>query len=310
MDKEKNSKRNREHKPPSYGNKAGFGIFHFLLKILGPSPAYVLLAFILPYYLLFRKSARLRASHYLKCRFPGHGKVKLFFTTANHFFEFGKVLIDQAAIGILSKERFKVDFPGGESLYAMARRNRGMVMVTSHVGNWQTAMTTMDYMEKPVNYLFEAEHNEGKHFFDLAGKRKQFKIISPKGFLGGMVECTNALKDNEVVAVMGDRAWGSKTIEMPFLGKNAKFPITPYYLSYATGADLVILLTVRTGKLAYSFRAQCISEGLDRSKISKNEAIKLLAERYVESIELFVKDYPFMWFNFYDFWSNDKEEVE
>lgn len=298
--------REKRPAPPGYGGRIGFGIFHLLIRAAGPVPAYILLACILPYYLLIRTSARKAAYPYLIRRFPGQGRVRRFLTATFYMFQFGKALIDQAAMGILSRELFLVDFPGREELYSKTRESRGMVLLTTHAGNWQTAMATMDHMETKVNLLLNLGGHEGRHFFDLAGQRDRFHFIPPDGFLGGMVEATNALKAGEIVAIMGDRAWGTKTIDMAFLGDMAPFPITPYHLAYATGADVVVLLTVRTGKLAFALECHYISEGLDLKGMRRDEAIRILAERYVSCLEDYLSRNPYMWFNFFDFWSTGK----
>lgn len=285
-----------------YGADAGFAIFHAVIRLFGPTPAYVLLAFVLPYYLLIRGDARKSAYHYLARRFPEKGRPGLFLAACRHLFEFGKVMIDQAAMGILGRDAFRCEFPGRERLCERANRGRGTVLLTTHAGNWRAAMATMDNLDARVNLLFNATADEGRHFFDLAGNRDKFHIIPPDGFMGGMVEAANALSAKEVVAVMGDRAFGGKTIELEFLGGRAFFPITPYHLAAATGADLVVMLTVRTQSLSFAIETECISEGVDWSTLPRDEAIKTLAERYVSRLEAYVGKYPYMWFNFFDMW--------
>ena len=296
------------HNPSAYGGKIGYGIFHLLIRLTGPVPAYLLLAFILPYYLLIRSSARKSTYYYLRHRFPDQGRIRRFLTSTCYMYQFGKVLIDQAAMGILDKNRFWVEFPGQENLYSMVQKKRGMVLLTTHAGNWQTAMATMDNLETKVNLLFNISNHEGRHFFDLSGQRDRFHFIPPSGFLGGMVEATNALNAGEVVAIMGDRAWGAKTMEMEFLGGNAAFPITPYYLVAVTGADLIVLLTVRTGKLSFAIGVKYISNDQDWTQMPREEVVKTLLRRYVVYLEEYLEKNPYMWFNFFDFWSTNKKE--
>lgn len=291
--------------PPNYGNRVGFAIFHFLIRTVGPVPAYLALAFVVPYYLLLRTSARLSASFYLRRRFPGFGVIRRFFATAYYIYQFGKVLIDQAAMGILDKERFTIDERGAEVLRRLAKEKRGIVLLTTHAGNWQTAMAHMNMIGKKVHLLFNLAGSEGRHFFDLAGQRDRFHFIPPGGFLGGMVEATNALNAGEVVAIMGDRAFGAKTIEMEFLGEKAAFPMMPYYLVAATGANLVVLLTARTGPLSFIVEAKCLSGEEDWTQMPREAAVKALMARYVASLEEYVEKYPYMWFNFFDFWKTE-----
>jgi predicted LPLAT superfamily acyltransferase len=297
---------------PDYGNKLGHQIFYFVLKWFGPAPAYVMLAFVVPWYVFLLRRPRASASYYLKKRFPGESGFRRLLRTYAYIYSLGLSLIDQAAVGILGRKRFKIDFPDQQKLYELSKSGKGMVLLTSHAGNWQTAMAVVDDMAVPVNFLLRLEeHVSDRFFFNLSGNGKSIKIIDPTSFLGGLVEATKAIQKGECVSIMGDRAWGARTKACRFLGQEAAFPITPYHLVASNDAELVIVLTARTGKLAfridyihYSCRdADCLNK-------SKAEVIDILLKKYVESLENYIEKYPYQWFNFFDFWKIDKTELE
>jgi len=297
---------------PRYGNRLGHRIFHFVLKWLGPTPAYVILGFVVPYYVFILKKPRELASYYLKLRFPKDSNLRLLFRTFTYIYNFGLCLIDQAAVGILGRERFKIQFTDRNKLYELSLSNKGMILLTSHIGNWQTAMAVVDDMDKPVNFLLHLEeHTSERFFFNLSESGKNVKIIDPTSFLGGLVEATQLIQKGECVSIMGDRAWGARTQSSEFLGKPAFFPITPYHLVATNNAELVILLTARTGKLSFRIdyiRFSCEDQGCVGK--SKHELIDILLRKYVTTIEDYIWKYPYMWFNFFDFWSVNKEQFE
>ena len=289
---------------PDYGNRLGHWFFYVLLRWFGPTPAYVLLAFVVPWYVFLLRRPRQEAAHYLKKRFPGDSKLRRFWRTYTYIFRFGQTLIDQAAIGILGREKFNIEFPRWQELYDLSARKKGMVLLTSHVGYWKTAMSVVDDLAAPVNFLIHLEkHMDGRHFFDLAGNRDRFRIIDPAGFMGGLVEATQALERGEIVSIMGDRAFGARTVPCRFLGTTAQFPLTPYHLVTASDTDLVMLLTVRTGKLAFRIDFFYLSEQQNYQKLSTKEAQTELLGRYVRELEAYTKAHPYMWFNFFDFWT-------
>ncbi|MHC4696025.1 MAG: LpxL/LpxP family acyltransferase [Planctomycetota bacterium] len=295
---------------PDYGGHLGHAIFHWLIRWLGVRPAYVLLALVVPYYVIFRRSARQAAAPYLRHRFPQLSSLERFMKTVRYFYTFGQVLIDQAAMGILGPEYFTVELPGSETLHGLAHNDAGLVLLTSHAGGWQTAMAKMDALETPVHFQLQLEpHTAGRHFFDLAGQSARFHVISPSTYLGGMVELAHALHVGECVAVMGDRAWGGRTRTTPFLGEPAAFPIAPYRLALAAEADLVVLLTVRTGKCAYRIEQTRITKPADPTTLSREESVDALLRAYVRCLEDYVARYPLMWFNLFDFWNPGRENA-
>lgn len=299
---------NKIHTSPNYGGYLGHKIFHLTIAYLGVTPAYILLAFVVPYYVLVRHRARKSASYYLKRRFPRDNFLIRFLRTVKYFYRFGQVLIDQAVTGIMGEEYVNFEFPKGEELLRKINDKHGVVLLTSHLGNWQTAMSTMGEFGYSVYFHFQLEeHTSGRHFFDLAGKRDKFKIIPPSGFLGGMVEITNILNSGGCVAIMGDRAWGGKTRKMNFLGKEALFPVTPYFLSSVTGAEIFMIMPVRTGKLSFRIESVGLTDGLDLKSLDREEAVEMLMGKYVRNLEDNLEKHPYMWFNFYDFWSEKDE---
>ena len=297
---------------PRYGTRLGHWIFYIALKWFGLLPAYLMLAFVVPYYVFVLKRPRREASYYLKKMFPNDGNLRRALHTYQHIYNLGLCLIDQAAIGILGREKFKIDFPDRDKLYMLSKNKKSIILLTSHVGYWQTAMAVVDDMDKPVNFLLRLEdHVADRYFFNLSGNDKNIKIIDPTTFMGGLVQVTQVLQHGETVSIMGDRAWGARTKEYEFLGEKALFPITPYHLVAANSSDLVIILTARTGKLAFRIDYSHFPyEEMNLEGKSKQEIIDILLGNYVAILESYVEEYPFMWFNFFDFWDADKEKYE
>jgi predicted LPLAT superfamily acyltransferase len=297
---------------PRYGTRLGHWIFYIVLKWFGPLPAYFMLAFVVPYYVFILKRPRREAKFYLKRMFPDDTGFRRLLRIYQYIYSLGLCLIDQAAIGILGREKFDIDFPDREKLYELSRSEKSIVLLTSHVGYWQTSMAVVDDMDKTVNFLMRLEeHVAERYFFNLSGNDKSIKIIDPAAFMGGLVEAAQALQRSETVCIMGDRAWGARTNACNFLGNEALFPVTPYHLVAANGADLVIILTARTGKLA--FRIDYIHipyEHEDLKGQSKKNMTDILMKKYVKALESYVKKYPYMWFNFFDFWNINKEKYE
>ncbi len=297
---------------PRYGGPLGHALFYTLIRWFGPRPAYFILLFVIPYYAIILRTPRKWASYYLKHRFPGDSSVKRFFRTIVYYYKFGQVLIDRAAMGILGAEKFTIDFPDREKLRLLSRDEKGVVILTSHIGNWQTAMATMDHLEKSISFHLQLEeHMAGRFSFDLSGERSKVRIISPLGFMGGFLELSQALRAGQGIAIMGDRAWGARTQEHLFLGAMAAFPISPYKLALANDASLVVFLTARTKALGLRIECTYLLGGYsDCQKSDSQPSSEELLGRYVRTVEEFITRYPYMWLNFFDFWSRDKRRME
>jgi predicted LPLAT superfamily acyltransferase len=287
----------------AYGSALGYGIFHLAIRLGGVRLAYALLYLVLPYYLLIRPSVLRVQMPYLRRRFPGLGRWALERKAARHLVSFAKVLIDQAAAGVLGPESLKPDFPGQQAFYQLAAQPRGLVLLTSHVGAWLPAMATLDRMPKPVHLMMDREFLGGGHFFELAGIADRFRFISPRGPMGGVVQALQALQQGGCVSAMGDRQLGQgRELSQAFLGDEAAFPASPFYLASAGDAGMAMLLAHRSGPLQVAIEFHALDEGLDLTALRREEAAKALLERYAACLEGFTARHPEAWYNFYDFW--------
>jgi len=296
---------------PSYGNRLGFSFFQWTLKLLGLKPAYFCLLFVIPYYILFRPSVFRSSDPYLKRIFPGRNGVVRYLKCIRYINAFATILIDQVALGIRGPKDLKLNFPDREKLYALSKKTSGLVLLTTHVGPWQSVMDTYERMACKVHFHFDIENWKGGHFFDLASQRHRFHFISPRGHLGGLVEITRALLGGDCVAMMGDLSDAKNSIWIPFLGDPARFSGLPYRLALSTESDIAVILTARTGPMTYTVEYECLTDQLATNDFSRDELAVKFAGCYVNMLERFLKKYPYMWFNFFDIWKQNsiKEDV-
>jgi predicted LPLAT superfamily acyltransferase len=284
-----------------YGGKYGNAFFHHIIRRFGVTPAYLaVLGLAVPYYSVIRPSVRKSIYPYIERRFPGQNAWMRFVNSSRHLVNFSETLVDQAAAGILGTQRLNFDFPSGELLREVSRRRKGLVVLTAHVGNYFASMVMGQYLDIPMNVVIDTQNYQGNHFFDLTKEKIPFRIIPPT--FEGLITATNALRTGEIVALMGDRKDNTRTIEVNFLGSPVEIPATPYHLAYATGADVGVLLSARTGKLHVRMDFEVIRENSEWQNLGKEAAIHRMAQAYADRLERYVNRYPFMWYNFFDFW--------
>ena len=167
------------------GNRLGFWFFKVILRLLGLPGAYALLYFVCLHYLLFDKSAVLNALSYIQRRFPAAGFFKKRLEVYHLFISQGKQLIDRSAI-LSGKNLFDIQLKGYEQLRRLLDdKNKGFVLLTAHVGNWQIALTTLKKIAKPVYLVMRPEDNAAvKESLNIDAQDSFIRIISPEGYLG------------------------------------------------------------------------------------------------------------------------------
>jgi predicted LPLAT superfamily acyltransferase len=282
-----------------------YNVFYFLIRLGGCRLAYLLLYFVVFYYVLFTPGQRRKTYYYLSRRFPVRNIFKRFADSYRMVLNFGETLIDRAISGIMGSNSLKVKFTDKEKLLELQKDNRGLILMMSHAGCWQVAMHALNILKVPVNLLMHREEgNVDNPYFEQAGLSSMFKIIDPSGYLGGTLEIMEALKNNEVLSVMGDRVIdiNQNVCYVEFLGEEAPFHFSTFKIASVTGAPVVILFSNKTGPDSYELGIADIihvPENLRRSE----KIFKPYVERYVKSLEMFTNKHPYQFYNFYDMWN-------
>jgi predicted LPLAT superfamily acyltransferase len=282
----------------------GHSIFYGMLLVSGQIGAYLLLWPVITTYVLFSRGIHRLTHPYLSRRFPDHGRLARWRDTHRIMMNFGRVLVDRAWLGLRPGAALQGQLEGRRELISLADEGRGLVLLIAHVGNWQTAMAHLSGFQVPINSLMHySEEAVAKHYFDLRRKEMPFKIIKSDGFMGGMVEATAALQRGEVVTIMGDRYAGGPFSEVEFLGSRVRLPAAAYSLAAATGSPVAVLLAAKTGRREYSLKLWEVFRPEPSDRENRRRDMAKWAQRFAQAMEGYLREYPYQWYNFFDFWS-------
>jgi predicted LPLAT superfamily acyltransferase len=288
----------------STGSTAGNRVFIQLVSRFGPLPAYVLLAFVSLSYAIFDKKSA-AAIRLLRDRL----KLKTsLFHLYRHFFSFGMNLIDRYAF-LLGRQSFFVYESVREDVIEQALGGgRGVILLGAHIGNWEIGGNLLSKrLNAPLYYvMLDAERPAMRDILKKALDSRASNVI-PIGSDGIelMFSVREALRKNGIVCMHGDRSIGTKGEKHNFLGEDVVFPVGPFAIGAATGAPIVPFMVTKTGLRKYVFKAYApiLFEGVTPE--NRDKYIFTAMERYVGILEQVVKEKPYEWFNFYDFWAGE-----
>jgi predicted LPLAT superfamily acyltransferase len=286
------------------GNKFGFWFFKALLNLFGLRKTYGFLYIVCLYYLLFDRPAVSAALSYINKRFPDSDYLIRLFHVYRLFISQGKQLIDRYA-SVAGHTRVDIQLNGYNELMALLRNNKkGIIFLTSHAGNWQVALNALKKTGKTVYLLMRPEDNIAvRSSLNIDKEQNDIKIISPKKYLGGIVEIMDVLEKGHIVSIMGDRRYGAKSVEVTFLGEKAYFPFSGFAVAAAAKSPVVVLLSNKVSAYKYIVDVSNIIYPRYDGKHHKRQQLHQWVQNYVEIIEAFVKKYPYQCFLFHDVWS-------
>jgi predicted LPLAT superfamily acyltransferase len=283
------------------GGVAGYKIFVWTLKHLGLSFAYFLLYFVVIYYFLTSGKA-FRFIYRFYRRRMNYGKVRSVISIYRNYYVFGQVILDKIAMLAGFQYKFTFDFEGEEHLRMM---ERGGLLVSAHMGNWEIAGHLLNRLEKRINIiLYDAEHRQIRQYLsDVLSTRKVNFIIIREDY-SHLQEIRDAFSRGEIVAMHGDRyIEGNKVMMIDFLGEPAPFPVGPVNLAARFAMPVSYVFAMKQSPTHYHFYATPLrTVGFPHNLKERDPVLKEALEAYVGMMEKIIRDYPLQWFNYYDFW--------
>ncbi|POY36539.1 lipid A biosynthesis acyltransferase [Solitalea longa] len=286
----------------SKGSQTGYRIFVFVLKKLGLHSSYFLLRFVALYYFFFSYKSSKPLFQFFKYRL-GFKLHKAITSLYHNYYQFGQSLIDKVAAMAGIANQFTFHFDGEEHLFDIIDQNRGGILLSAHLGNWEIAGHLLQRLNTTINIvMFDGEHQKIKDYLkDVVGERK-VKVIVIKNDISHIYAISEAFRNNELVCMHADRFLeGNKTFTHSFLGKDAQFPMGPFVLASKFKVPVSYVFAVKESSSHYHFFA---TKGNDYAHVPKAEVMNTMLGDYVNGLENKVHQYPLQWFNYYDFWKN------
>lgn len=290
----------------SSGNRLGYSIFIAVLKSFGLQPAYLLLRVVSLYYFLFAWKSSRHILYYFQKRL-GYSLGRSIATLYKNYYCFGQSLIDKVAIMSGMANRFSFDFDGEAHLHQLVSLQKGGLLLSSHIGNWEAAGHLLERLNTRINVvMFDGEHQKVKEYLSSVTGQRSANIIVIKNDLSHIYAINEALKNNELVCMHADRfVEGNRTLTANFLGKEARFPAGPFVLAAQFKVPVCYVFAMKEGRTHYHFYSTAIKT-YDYS--DKATAMQQMLNDFTLEMERKVKQYPAQWYNYYDFWGW-REEV-
>ena len=287
----------------SRGGSVGNWIFVTIARKIGLRIAYLLLLPVAFYYVIFAAKAVKASRSYLWRVGLGGSWLQRARNSFRHFVQFGKVLLDRVVVIGGDASRFEFALDGTEHIESALREGRGVLIISAHVGGWELAAHVLQRVNVPVNVVASTdEAPQVRAFFDRVFRDRSFSVISLDGTSAPSFAIMAALARGEIVAMHGDRAIGSPTETLPFLGEPARFPRGPHLLAAITGAPVVHTFVAREGEFRYRFRAYPPEKLACLRRDERERIVTDSIRRFIAHLEETIRMYPLQWFNFYDFW--------
>lgn len=272
-----------------------------LFKVVPIEVIYGVMALVVPFYMLFNRKGYLAMYHFFRQRLGKSALSAVWHVYRNHF-AFGQVVLDRFAT--YAGVRFKLSIDGNENFLRLNAGEKGFMMLSSHVGNYEQAGYVLKSDRKSFNALVYA----GESATVMKGRNRQFAdsnihMIPVQADMSHLFIINNALDEGNIVSMPADRCFGSqKSVGCQFFGATAQFPLGPFATAVQKEVPALAVMVMKEGSRRY--RAFVRPLAVDTA-LPHRKQMAALAQNFANELETIVRRYPHQWYNYYEFWDGE-----
>jgi predicted LPLAT superfamily acyltransferase len=300
-----NKKRSGSRKWKGYTGGSFWGQWGLIIlfKLSDVRLGYYLMAFVIPFYMLFSRKSYRAIFHYFQKQ-CGYSKWKSFIKTYRNHFVFGQVILDRFAVFAGGKSAFEVEIIGNEHVVRLINSEKGFIIASSHIGNFEIAGYLFHSDKKKMNVLVYPGETKvvQKNRTGILGNNN-IHLIPVLNDMSHLFAVNAALQKGEIVSMPCDRIFGStKSVECDFLNGKADFPVGAFALATHFDVEVLSIFVIKTTSKKYTVYVKPVEITEKNLSLTNREKITQYVHAFAKEVENIVRQYPEQWFNYYEFW--------
>ena len=270
-----------------------------IFKVIPPEVMYGVMALVVPFYMLFKRKSYLSTYHFFRRRL-GKGPLSAFFHVYLNHFCFGQVVLDRFAA--YAGYRFRLTIDGNEHFLRLNEGEKGFMMLSSHVGNYEQA----GYVLKSDKKQYYALVYSGESATVMQGRNSQFAdsnihMVPVLADMSHLFLINKALDEGHIVSMPADRCFGSvKSVGCRFFGAEAQFPLGPFATAVQKEVPTLAIVVMKESSRRYRVFVRPVEAD---GTLPRRQQMAALAQSFATTLEEIVSRYPHQWYNYYEFWN-------
>ena len=220
---------------------------------------------------------------------------------------FACTILDRVFLLARGLDGFEITTHGLEYLHAKLDAGQSVMLLGAHYGSFEAARVLATHRPQ---YKLRLVMDKSKMpaltelLGALAPDLAADIIDAARGGTEVVLAMSEAVREgSSMVAMLGDRGRAHEVLRMtPFLGEPAPFPVAPWMIASALGLPVLLCLGIYRGGNRYELAFEPLAERVTLPRENRQAALDAYIGAYAARLEHYVREAPYNWFNFYDFW--------
>jgi predicted LPLAT superfamily acyltransferase len=227
---------------------------------------------------------------------------------ARHFFWFASTILDRVYFLSGQHGDFDIKIHGRELIDEKVNKVEGCILLGSHVGSFEVLRTlAVNKLKMPLKVLMYRSHNQViTRILDALNPEISESVIDLAD-PNALLKSSEFTKDGYIVGILGDRvSEGDRTVTVELLGAPVELNTGPMRLAAVLEVPVIFFVGLYLGGNKYEiyFEELASYKGLGRE--DRDAQVRRDMQKYAALLEKYVKYQPYNWFNFYDFWHDER----
>jgi len=215
------------------------------------------------------------------------------------FANYGEYMADFFRLPQMPPHKAETVFAGlkGEHIIKAALdRGKGVILLSAHIGNWEFGGAMVRHANYPLAVV-SLPHNSAptNALVNHIRRAKGISVIEVDASPFSAIPILKHLRQNGVVAMIGDKDFFGNGKIIPYFGKPVRFPIGPVTIAMTSGAALIPAFVLKQTSGTY---VGILEEAIQiTTKGSRNQAIQSNLQNVASVFEDYIRKYPDQWYN-------------
>lgn len=217
---------------------------------------------------------------------------------------FASTILDRVFLLTNRNELFDVQIDNPEVVTELLDQNQGAILLGSHLGSFEILRTlglARDSLKLKV--LMHYDHNQMITSI-LDGLNPDIaNTVIDLNRTDSLIQAAEFARQGYLIGMLGDRSKGDdRNIKVDFMGRPASIPTGPALLATIYNVPVVLFFGIYLGGNRFRIIFEKLCDAPSISRAERDSFIDEQTRKYVSRLEHYAKQYPYNWFNFYDFW--------
>jgi predicted LPLAT superfamily acyltransferase len=256
------------------------------------------------YFFVFAPTARRHARRFLRRALDREP------TAADRFrqlFAFASSIHDRLFFMDGRSDEFDITIEGESLVREVLVEGHGACLVGAHLGSFE-AVRALGVRQPGLAVallMYEDQARRISTILDAVHPASRPEIIG-LGHIDAMLTAQARLDQGAFIGIMGDRTLADEPgLTVDFLGHPAQLPLGPFRAAALFRRRVILILGLYQGGKRYHIVFEPLADFSHVERAGREAAIETSIRRYAARLEHYCRRYPYNWFNFLDFWSEE-----